>query len=167
MMRAQAVTAADGEGRVTGGGLLKRLLPPLLIVLAGVFAYWNSFDGVFLQDDLKSIRDNPHIRVLLPLSESMSLPLWSTGTTVDGRPLLSLSFALNHRLFGPEPWGFHLVNLLIHLSAGLLLFGILRRTLDLPRFRERYERRGAWLAMAAALIWVVHPFWGHIQTDCP
>jgi len=161
MMRAQAVTAADGEGRVTGGGLLKRLLPPLLIVLAGVFAYWNSFDGVFLQDDLKSIRDNPHIRVLLPLSESMSLPLWSTGTTVDGRPLLSLSFALNHRLFGPEPWGFHLVNLLIHLSAGLLLFGILRRTLDLPRFRERYERRGAWLAMAAALIWVVHP----LQTE--
>ena len=96
---------------------LKRWLPPLLLVLAGVLAYRNSFDGVFVYDDLDSIRDNPHIRVLWPLSEAMSLPLLSSATTVDGRPLLSLSFALNHALFGPEPWGYHLVNLLDPNSA--------------------------------------------------
>jgi protein O-mannosyl-transferase len=151
--------------------LLSRLLPPMLLILVGVLAYWNSFDGVFLFDDIDSIRDNPHIRALWPLSESMSLPLWNTGVTVDGRPLLSLSFALNHWLFGPEPWGYHLVNLLIHLAAGLLLFGIVRRTLDLPQFRERYassacppepwRRRGTWLALSTALIWLVHP----LQTE--
>ncbi|MBT3295582.1 MAG: tetratricopeptide repeat protein [Verrucomicrobia bacterium] len=143
----------------------------MLLILVGVLAYWNSFDGVFLFDDIDSIRDNPHIRALWPLSESMSLPLWNTGVTVDGRPLLSLSFALNHWLFGPEPWGYHLVNLLIHLAAGLLLFGIVRRTLDLPQFRERYassacppepwRRRGTWLALSTALIWLVHP----LQTE--
>jgi protein O-mannosyl-transferase len=141
--------------------LLSRFLPPLLLILAGVLAYWNSFDGVFLYDDLTSIRDNPHIRTLWPLSEAMSLPLWSTATTVDGRPLLSLSFALNHFLFGPEPWGYHLVNLLIHLVAGLLLFGVVRRTLDLPRFRERCPGNPTWLSLAVALIWLVHP----LQTE--
>ncbi|MBT3297178.1 MAG: tetratricopeptide repeat protein [Verrucomicrobia bacterium] len=137
--------------------LLSRFLPPLLLILAGVLAYWNSFDGVFVYDDIESIRDNPHIRVLWPLSEAMSLPLWNTAFTVDGRPLLSLSFALNHALFGPEPWGYHLVNLVIHIAAGLLLFGIVRRTLALSRFRERYARSGIWLALATALIWLVHP----------
>ncbi|MBT3295320.1 MAG: tetratricopeptide repeat protein [Verrucomicrobia bacterium] len=161
--------------------LLHRFLPPLLLILAGVLAYWNSFDGVFVYDDIDSIRDNPHIRMLWPLSESMSLPLWNGGATVDGRPLLSLSFALNHWLFGPEPWGYHLVNLLIHIAAGLLLFGIVRRTLALPQFRERYarsacpsacptkpwrsrkpwRRRGTWLALVAAAIWLVHP----LQTE--
>ncbi|MBT7702373.1 MAG: hypothetical protein HN700_18950, partial [Verrucomicrobia bacterium] len=140
---------------------LKRWLPFLLLMVAGVLAYWNSFDGVFLFDDFASIRDNPYIRVLWPLSRSMSLPLSDTGLTVDGRPLLSLSFALNHWLFGPEPWGYHLVNLLIHLTAGLLLFGIVRRTLELPQFRERYAQSGTWLALASALIWLVHP----LQTE--
>jgi hypothetical protein len=87
----------------------------------------------------------------------MSVPLWSSATTVDGRPLLSLTFALNHAFLGPAPRGYHLVNLVIHLIAGLLLFGIVRRTLDLPRFRERYARRGRWIALAAATIWLVHP----------
>ena len=140
---------------------LKCWLPPLLLILAGVLAYWNSFDGVFVYDDLPSILDNPHIRVLWPLSEAMSLPLWSSALTVDSRPLLSLSFALNHWLFGPEPWGYHLVDLIIHLAAGLLLFGIVRRTLELPRFRERYAQSGTWLALASALIWLVHP----LQTE--
>ena len=62
---------------------------------------------------------------------------------------------------GPEPWGYHLVNLLIHITAALLLFGIVRRTLDLPQFRVRYEHRGIWLALTVALIWLVHP----LQTE--
>ncbi|MBT3295585.1 MAG: tetratricopeptide repeat protein [Verrucomicrobia bacterium] len=140
---------------------LKRWLPFLLLILAGVLAYWNSFDGVFVYDDLASIRDNPHIRLLWPLSESMSLPLWSSALTVDGRPLLSLSFSLNHWLFGPEPWGYHLVNLLIHIGAGLLLFGVVRRTLALPRLRERCPGNPTWLSLAVALIWLVHP----LQTE--
>jgi len=140
-----------------------------------VLAYWNSFDGVFVFDDIPSIRDNPHIRTLWPLSEAMSLPLMSSALTVDGRPLLSLTFALNHRIFGPEPWGYHLVNLLIHIGAGLLLFGIVRRTLyqrslrdhgtgqalELPRLRKPYVSSGRWIALAVAAIWLVHP----LQTE--
>jgi len=140
---------------------LKSFLPPLLLILFGILAYWNSFDGVFLGDDRASILDNPHIRVLWPLRRAMSLPLSNTGLTVDGRPLLSLTFALNHRFLGPDPWGYHLVNLVIHIVAGLLLFGVVRRTLALPRFWERYGHSSRWLALAAALIWLVHP----LQTE--
>jgi len=146
---------------MTGNHQLKHWLPPFLLILFGVLAYWNSFDGVFIYDDIKSIVDNPHIRVLWPLSKAMSLPLWSSARTVDGRPLLSLTFALNHHLFGPEPWGYHLVNLVIHIGASLLLFGVVRRTLALPQFRERYAGSGRWFALAVALLWLVHP----LQTE--
>lgn len=128
-----------------------------LITTAGIVAYWNSFDGVFLYDDFGSIAENQHIRKLWPLSEAMSFPLWQTGATVDGRPVLSLSFALNYAVFGPEPWGYHLVNLSIHIIAGLLLFDMVRRTLELVRTNDRDSGHNSWLAMAVSLIWVVHP----------
>jgi len=128
-----------------------------IIIIVGIAAYLNSFDGVFLYDDTKSIVENPHIRSLWPLSEAMSFPLAESGATVSGRPILSLSFAINYALFGKEPWGYHLVNLAIHICAGLLLFGVVRRTLCLEKFRKHYGRGALWPALAAALLWIVHP----------
>jgi len=128
-----------------------------IIIAAGIIVYFNSFDGVFLYDDTKSIVENPHIRSLWPLSEAMSFPLAESGATVAGRPILSLSFAINYALFGPEPWGYHLVNLAIHIFAGLLLFGIVRRTLSLKQFQQRYGQQAIWPAVAVALLWLVHP----------
>ena len=132
-----------------------------LVLLAGMVAYFNSLEGVFVFDSIYSIRDNPHIRTLWPLSEAMSLPLINGDASVSRRPLLSLSFALNQYLLGPEPWGYHVGNLSIHLAAGLLLFGILRRTLNTDPFRATYGGRAEGLAMVVALIWVVHP----LQTE--
>jgi len=128
-----------------------------IVIAAGVATYLNSFDGVFLYDDSKSIVKNPHIHRLWPLSEAMSLPLANSGATVSGRPILSLSFAINYALFGKEPWGYHLVNLAIHICAGLLLFGVVRQTLSLEQFQERYSKQATWLALAVALLWLVHP----------
>ena len=128
-----------------------------IIIAAGIIVYFNSFDGVFLYDDEHSIVKNPHIRKLWPLSEAMSVPLANRGATVSGRPILSLSFAINYALFGKDPWGYHLVNLAIHICAGLLLFGIVRRTLCLEKFRKHYGHGALWPALAVALLWVVHP----------
>ena len=98
------------------------------IITIGIITYSNSFDGVFVCDDFGTIKNNLHIRKLWPLSEAMSLPLWKQylSVTVFGRPILSLSFAINYALAGPEPRGYHLGNLIIHIGAALLLFGIIR-----------------------------------------
>lgn len=143
------------------------LAAAVLIATAGGFAYANSFTQLFAGADAKeSIRDNPHIRRLWPLSEAMSLPLLddtldsdegAKGGTVVRRPILSLSFALNYQLADLDPRGFHAVNLAIHLGAALLLFGVVRRTL-----RGRVAAgSGVWLPLCVALLWVVHP----LQTE--
>jgi tetratricopeptide (TPR) repeat protein len=97
-----------------------------LIVLATLAAYANSFQGVMLRDDQMSIVDNPTIRKFWPIWKAFCPP--HDGLTVSGRPLLNLTFAANYALGGLNPWGYHAVNLAIHILAALTLFGILRRT---------------------------------------
>ncbi|HEY2573126.1 MAG TPA: tetratricopeptide repeat protein, partial [Verrucomicrobiaceae bacterium] len=139
------------------------LLFAALIVLAGFAAYANSFHGDFVLDDLVAIQGNPTIRQLLPLHDVLfpARDVVGEGNTVEGRPLLNLSFALNYVMGGLDVRGYHAVNLAIHLLAALLLFGIVRRTLLRPAFHQHAGHAASWLALAVALIWAVHP----LQTE--
>jgi len=124
------------------------------IVILGCIAFSTSFQGTFLFDDITNIVDNAAIRGADDLSERLRRSY---------RPVVDLTFALNVRLTGAAPGdelptlGFHIVNLLIHLAAGLALFGVVRRTLLLPRFNGRFRRSALWIAFAIAAIWTVHP----------
>jgi hypothetical protein len=132
----------------------------LLIVLAGALAYASSFGGAFVdQDDFGSILHNAHIRSLRNPWRAMALPpyLLGEGATAAGRPVLGLSLAINCALTGTAPRGFHWGNLLIHLCAGLCVFGVIRRTLWLPRAGGFADRAACRRAAAAALIWTLHP----------
>jgi tetratricopeptide (TPR) repeat protein len=130
-----------------------------LIVLAALAAYHNSFAGPFVYDDATSIAENGTIRQLWPIWPALSPP--RHGQTVAGRPLLNLSLAINYALGALDVRGYHVANLLIHIAAALLLFGILRRTFLLPVLRDRFGSAAAALALASALIWAVHP----LQTE--
>ena len=132
---------------------------PALIVLAGCMAYWSSFKGVYVFDDPAVIAENPTIRSLWPIGRVLSPPV--DGSPVTGRPLVNLSLAVNFALGGTDPWGYHAVNLAIHILAALMLFWIVRRTFLLPPLRERFGTRSTGLALAAALVWLVHP----LQTE--
>jgi Flp pilus assembly protein TadD len=142
------------------------LFSVLVLVVVGVVAYRASFAGVFLLDDGPAIVHNPNIRALWPLTRAMAAP---TEVTVAGRPTVSLSLAANYALAQPdvrdvfEPavpgdppdhtskllanlWGYHAVNLAIHIGAALALFGIARRSLSSTA-----------APLAIALVWVTHP----------
>jgi Flp pilus assembly protein TadD len=131
---------------------------PLVLIVAGLLAYHNSFTGPFIFDDAPSIRENPTIRHLWPIWRPLSPPRWAT---VDGRPIVNLSLAINYALGGLDVRGYHVLNLTIHILAGLTLFGIVRRTLLQPRLRERFGAVANELALAVAVLWTVHP----LQTE--
>jgi tetratricopeptide (TPR) repeat protein len=124
-------------------------------VLAGTAVYWNSLSGPFVFDDTVSIVENAYLldwshhltKVLLPERE---LP-------ASGRPLPALSFAINYAIGGLDVRGYHALNLALHLWCALLLFGIVRRTLELSSLLPRFGRRSTDLAFAAALLWTLHP----------
>ena len=141
-----------------------------VILAAGAWAWSNSFAGVFVLDDVRAIVRNATIRTLWPLSIPLSPP---SGSTVAGRPVANLSFAVSYAmgaapapdggastpamLAAPDATPFHAGNLVIHLATALVLFGVVRRTLLSPRLRERFGAAAPWMACAVALLWVVHP----------
>jgi len=128
-----------------------RALLPLLLVFAAAVAYHNSFQGTYVLDDDKQILQNKRIASITPLSETLS----------GRRPVVELTLALNRHFAEtvsgkPSPWGFHLVNLCIHILAGLTLYGVVRRTMLRGRFGD-YASAASWAAFVTALIWLVHP----------
>jgi hypothetical protein len=64
------------------------------------------------------------------------------------RPTVHLSFALDHAIWGLEPFGYHLTDLLLHLLNAVLVLGLIR--LLLPGVR-------APAAVAAAMVLLLHP----------
>jgi len=125
-----------------------------ILVLAGGIAYHNSLHGPLVFDDLPSIRDNGTIRQFATVLRPPS------GMTVDARPVLNASLALNYAWGGLDVVGYHLVNVAIHIAAALVLFGIIRRTM------ARLSRREGGLspsdfALAVSVLWLVHP----LQTE--
>ncbi|HEY6360493.1 MAG TPA: tetratricopeptide repeat protein [Vicinamibacterales bacterium] len=125
-----------------------------VIVSAGFLAYSNSLSGPFVFDDQLSIVENPSIRRWWPLS-TVLFP--ERELPVAGRPLVNLSFALNYAGGGLEVFGYHLVNVTLHLMCALLVFGLVRRTLEMPIVNATFPRQSTNLAFAAALLWTLHP----------
>jgi len=121
---------------------------PMIAIVAGVLiAYANCYRGVFLLDDSRSIHENVYIQDLTRPWQCLF-----AGINVS-RPIVSLSLAINFAIGDYNPIGYHIFNVLIHLLAGLALFGVFRRTL----LKTRYVADAPLLASAVALLWSVHP----------
>jgi tetratricopeptide (TPR) repeat protein len=135
-----------------------RWAPLLGIALATAGAYQGSLSGPLIYDDNLWITWNPSIRHLLPLSGVLFPP---APSEVHGRPVLSLSLALNYAVSGNGAWSYHVANLAIHILSALTLFGIARRTLAFRPALFPQERDRVLPAFSVALLWAVHP----LQTE--
>jgi len=115
---------------------------PLLLILAVALTYANSLGGPFILDDQATIVQNPQIK---DLSDVRAVLVPASETPIAGRPLASLTFAVNYAVNGLDVRGYHIVNIALHALCALLLMLVARRTLE------------ASVAFAAALLWAVHP----------
>ncbi|MQA30128.1 MAG: hypothetical protein GEU82_09855, partial [Luteitalea sp.] len=146
--------AASSEARPRS-----RHSPPVIrlaavIALACLISYSNGLAGPFIYDDELSIVENRHIRALGNVRDVLSA---EQDSPTAGRPLVNLSFAINYATSGLDVRAYHTTNLIIHLLCALAVFGVIRRTLELPQLEGRLAARPEHLACAAALLWAVHP----------
>ncbi|MCC6681557.1 MAG: tetratricopeptide repeat protein [Phycisphaeraceae bacterium] len=136
--------------------LLHRLLPALVLVVVATGLYLNTLPGPFIFDDEPNISADKSLRDLPQVTQQTMLDMvrLHPGTL---RPLTRWTLAVNCAIDGLEPRGYHLFNLLVHAAAGLALFGVVRRTLLLPRWAPHLAAHAHWWAFAVALLWVAHP----------
>jgi Tfp pilus assembly protein PilF len=126
------------------------------LVVGVILAYSNSLDTPFTFDDNGAVTANPSIH---RLATALSPPPQANGAV--GRPLVNLSLAVNYAIGGLNVRGYHVFNAAVHLLAGLVLFGVVRRTLLTARLQEDWSPAATPLAFAVALLWLVHP----LQTE--
>jgi protein O-mannosyl-transferase len=101
----------------------------LLLALVALIAYSNSFHVPFIFDDEPSISKNELLR---DLSNYLGGP--AGYDEHPNRFVGYLSFALNYRFGALEVFGYHLVNLAIHLANGMLVYVLARLSLQTPSF---------------------------------
>jgi tetratricopeptide (TPR) repeat protein len=121
-----------------------------LLIFLTLLVFAPTLRNGFVYDDHHIVERNPVVRTLNPATH-LTTDFWSRKDTAFAyyRPVVTWSLALDRAIYGATPWGFHLTNLVAHVSSVLLLFLILRRFAD-PLV--------AWLGAA---IFAVHP----IQTE--
>jgi Flp pilus assembly protein TadD len=128
--------------RVTFRALMHTRWLGALLTAAVIATYANALSAPFVLDDQASVVQNPSIRDLSNLAGVLrTVP----DSPVAGRPLVSLSFALNYAAGGLNPRGYRLVNLALHALCALLLLAVTRRAI------------GPALAFVVALLWALHP----------
>ncbi len=125
-------------------------LQVLLIVLAAALVYGHTLDVPFYLDDFSSIFENPIIYGGGGLSE-----LWQYAPM---RIVGYATFAANFQLHHSQPAGYHLVNILIHILAGLSVFALIRGLLRTPAMDGGHSKQTLpLLPLFVALLFVVHP----------
>jgi Flp pilus assembly protein TadD len=122
---------------------------PLVVCGLVLLAYSSSLGGGFVYDDRWFIQENPLIRDLANLPGLFTMSYWEASSFPVGlyyRPLVLVSYALNHSFGGHAPLGYHLVNVGLHLANTALVFALARA------LSGRVQ-----LAAAVALLFGLHP----------
>ena len=114
----------------------------ILLMLLILMIYSNTFHAAWQFDDKPNIIENTrlHLTDLSPVS------LWNTFFAKAGkesffRPLPSLSLALNWYAGRADTFGYHLVNLTIHILTAFMLFLAGRKLLQTPHLKNRYNKK--------------------------
>lgn len=116
-----------------------------LIVFLTAGIYGNSLRGDFVWDDRGIILDNTHyLKEGRNVFTSFTEPFF--GKTPFYRPLLLVSFIVDYQLWGLNPFGYHLTNVVLHTLNAFLVY-----LLAFLLFRERI------VALLSGLLFAAHP----------
>ena len=164
--------AARGSGTAAASGASSSFASPggpaatpdgatavLAVALVAALCYLPSLSNRFAFDDRSAIEENMDLRPTTPLAtlfgnDFWGTPLRSNRSNKSYRPLTVLSFRLNYSLHQLEPFGYHLVNLILHSVVSVQILGLAKRLR--PGLNQG--------ALFAALLFACHPV--HSEAVC-
>ena len=105
------------------------VLCALLVAVASTLPFAGTLGHGFALDDVSEVVRNDHVRSLADVPRLFTEGAWDGAgdTNPIYRPLTSATYALQHALGGPSPFGYHLGNVLLHAIASLLVLALGRR----------------------------------------
>jgi FOG: TPR repeat len=145
------------QGTLNSEATQHKILIPVLICLAlvilTVVTFWSlKYCGFINLDDNLYVYENVYVQSGLNWN-SIVQAFSSELAKISGHwhPLTWLSLMLDYQIFGLNPSGYHLINLLFHVMNTLLLFIILRRM-----------TKTLWPSAFVAALFAIHPL--HVES---
>jgi protein O-mannosyl-transferase len=133
-----------------------RIFSFILIVIIALIVYSNTFHSDFHFDDQRIVLENPLVR---NIQQFTNLNTW---LDINTRPLTIFTFALNYKIHQDSVFGYHLVNLIVHIIAGIFVFLFVEWIIFILYGNDKsYFKKNGLLSLFAALIFISHP----IQTQ--
>ncbi len=128
---------------------IRFILSTLILAAIGTSVYFASISSPFLYDDDHAIVNNPYIQNLSEFQEIVGIE------RVFSRSFVLFTYALNLHLGGSHSFGFHLLNSILHICTGILLYFLCWEFLqkETPKTKSRLKS----LPLVASLIHVVNP----------
>jgi protein O-mannosyl-transferase len=139
----------------------------LVLALIGFIVRLPALQGQRIWDDQYLVHSNPFIKSPLLILESFRHYLFLDSYSSHYRPVQNISYFFDYLFWNTNEFGFHLTNVLLHVSSGILLYFLLLELILSFRFRRspraiRHKalNRTPWISHTAfliALLWTVHP----------
>ena len=151
MVSASQTQASIGRTRLSAQ--MQHPWTALLLVGGITFViYYATLSFEFVWDDFPQIVDNPLLRSWQSVSRVFFSDLWFhvSRSQVYYRPFFVLWSILNFKIFGLNPWGWHLTTVLLHVAATCAVY-----------FLGRRLKLDHWTAVLAAFLFGLHPI--HIE----
>lgn len=145
----------------------------LLILFTGFIVYFNSVSVPFIFDDYDCILKNPAIKSFACFPDTRRVMDLSMVADIQNnvvlRPVAYFTFALNYAFHEFDLFGYHLVNILLHIGSSMLVYCLFTQVLSccsMANNRSEADKgylpkNCCYLPLFAALLFVSHP----IQTQ--
>jgi tetratricopeptide (TPR) repeat protein len=117
-----------------------------LIFAVAIIPYVQSLGFQFAWDDTLVIVDNPSLQSWKLLSELILHEDKIGNSTGYYRPLTYLTFLIDRTVWGLNPFGYHLTNILLHASVAITLYAVLNSITN-----------SYWLPLASGILFASHP----------
>jgi len=126
----------------------------LLLIVLGFLVYGNVISHPFVHDDVVFIKNNPDISTIdykqIFLKATTPSDLNDLANTYY-RPVIELAYRVQYKMYGLNPHGYHLFNILLHVLNSFLVFLLIDAVAK--------DRRG--LSFTIAVFFLIHP----VQTE--
>jgi len=138
----------------------------IIIIIVSFAVYFNALFNAFVFDDIFQILENQWIRDIRNIPAIFSQSVWGFNSKASVlhyyRPMMHLVYTFNYYLFGLKPWGFHLVNIVMHAGVSVLVFVTASRLLRGSHFSSVNPYLSP--PFIAALLFATHPVHTEVVT---
>jgi len=146
----KGVPPGESEMRGPSGRLNSSVLHLVLVAVLCILVYSNTFSMHFVWDDIGQIKENASIKTLHGVPALFRSDVWQ-GVKGDHpspyyRPVFTTSLALDYSLWGENPLGYHLTNVVLHILVSILVYLLALKIVG----------RSEW-ALLAGILFAVHP----------